>query len=468
MRRLSGYFGVCLLGGVFGCANGNFTDHEPTNQGPGTDGAVAQSTQELKHRPKVGRKLMIIGTQTDVMVGDVTEDAIFVDRLIADVGGRQALRVLVVPGASASPNWLFTYLQKLLVARGVPSRNLALAQIASVDDDTTADVDESTWTNGAYLRSEIDKVAQANVVWFAGGDQSRLVSLMLDENGEDSPFQAAVKAKLAANDMIVAGYSAGAAIMSDPMIGGGTSWGALTLPPDPDPSCNTDAICITRGLGYIPSEYSVLTDQHFMQRGRFARSVRAMSVADKMTVWGVDAFTAFYVDLAQKKAEVVGVPGKGSVAILGRDGSAQNHEQFGPPFTGDSYTVTVLGVGDTYTLPDRQHPHGVGLHPEGSEYYTPFSQYFSDLPILTDAFGKDVLFNEIVPYFADGTPLTSGARVDAVALAVSESGDATGFRLRFTADANSEVAWNADSGYSMYNARLQISPASAKLTGVGP
>jgi hypothetical protein len=73
-----------------------------------------------------------------------------------------------------------------------------------------------------------------------------------------------------------------------------------------------------------------------------------------------------------------------------------------------------------------------------------------------------------VPYFADGTALDSGARVDAVALMVSETGEATGFRTRFTADQDSEVAWNGDVGYSMFNARLQISTVSARITGLGP
>jgi cyanophycinase len=411
---------------------------------------------------------MIIGTQTDVLVGNVTEDAIFVDRLIADVGGSSQLRVLVVPGASSVPTWLFGYLRRVSATRGVPETNLELAHIAAIDDDATPDVDESSWNTGAYLPSEVAKVGRANVVWYAGGDQSRLVSLLLDANGTDSPFQAAVKAKLADDSLIIAGYSAGAAIMSDPMIGGGTSWGALTLPPDPDPACNTDAICVTRGLGYIPARYSVLTDQHFMQRGRFVRSVRALSLTEKKTAWGVDAYTAFYVDLNQERAEVVGVPGKGSVAIIGRDGSSQNHEQVGPPFMGDQYTVSVLAVGDTYLLPDRAHPHGLAGHPESADYYAPFSQYYSDLPIFTDAFGKDVLGYNILPYFADGTPLDSGARVDAVALMASETGEATGFRTRFTADQDSEVAWNEDVGYSMFNARLQISTVSARITGLGP
>jgi cyanophycinase len=465
--RLVNSIGMALLSGLVGCSNVGVA---PTLDQPATANPAEQvmdSTTALRARP-VGRKLMIIGTQTDVMVGSVTDDAIFIDRMIADVGGKDQLRILVVPGASGIPNWLYAYLGRVLATRGVPASNLQLAKIAAVDDDTTPDVDESTWSNGAYLGSEVAKVARANVVWFAGGDQSRLVSLLIDDQGKDSPFQSAVKAKLALNDLIIAGYSAGAAAMSDPMIGGGTSWGALTLPPDPDPACNTDAICVTRGLGYIPARYSAITDQHFMQRGRFARAVRALSVAERKTLWGVDAYTAFYVDLMREQAEVIGVPKQGSVAIIGRDGAAANHEHFGPSFTGDQYTVSVLSVGDLYNLPSKAHPHGEGLHPNGDDYYEPFSQYYSDMPVFMDAFGKDVLYYNITEYFADGTAPASGARVDALSLMTAESGDAAGFRMRFTADRNSEVAWNEESGYSMFNARLQISTVTAKINGVGP
>lgn len=468
MRTESRWLVAVLVGGVIGCANGELATKGAQHFAEQPETAVAETPIEAKSRAGVGRKLMIIGTQTDVMVGDVTDDAIFIDRMIADVGGKDRLHILVVPGASSIPIWLFGYLRRVLATRGVPAHGLELAHIASVDDDASPNVDESSWSRGAYASAEVAKVKRANVVWYAGGDQSRLVSLMLDEMGRDSPFQVAVKAKLAQNDLIIAGYSAGAAIMSDPMIGGGTSWGALTLPPDPDPACNTDAICVTRGLGYIPDKYSVITDQHFMQRGRIARAVRALSLSNRKTAWGIDAFTAFYVDLNRERAEVVGVPKKGSVAIIGRDGVSQNHEQIGPPFLGDQYTVSVLAVGDTYALPSAEQSHGMPSRPNGDEYYEPFSQYYSDMPVFMDAFGKDVLFYNITEYFADGTPLASGARVDALALVAHESGDANGFRLRFTADRYSEVAWGDEFGYSMYNARLQIAQASARITGIGP
>jgi hypothetical protein len=153
---------------------------------------------------------------------------------------------------------------------------------------------------------------------------------------------------------------------------------------------------------------------------------------------------------------------------LGRDGSAQNHEQLGPPFLGDSYTMSILTVGDTYALPDASHPHGVGTHPVAGDYYQPFSAYYSDNPILTDAFGYQALVNDVAVYFADGTPQSSGARVDSIAFQADESGSAKGFLFRFTADARSTVAWNEDSGYSIFSARLKIATMSGQFVGLGP
>jgi cyanophycinase len=475
MQTRSSSLVVLLAGSIVACSNGD-TPLQPTapiqtrasiKVALTAKPEAAGITASVAGAHGVGRKLMIIGNMTDEVVGNVTDDAIFIDRIAADVGGPKQMRVLVVAGASAGPAWLYSYFQQVMPTRGIPVDHIALAHIASIDDSSTPDVDESTWIRGAYLPSEVAKVAAANVIWFDGGVQTRLVALLLDSNGKDSPFQAAIKAKLAANNLIIAGYSAGAAIMSDPMIASGTSWGSLTMPLDP--TCESDdQLCVARGLGYLPQSYSVLVDQHFTQRGRFARSIRAMAATDKHNVWGVGEFSGFYVDLAQKQAEVVGVPGKAFVTIMGRDGSTQNHERLGPPFLGDNYTMSILGVGDTYALPDPSHPHGVGAHPTASEDYAPFSAYYSDNPILTDALGYQVLVNDVAVYFADGTPQASGARVDSIAFLANESGSATGFLFRFTADANSTVAWNEDVGYSIFNARLKIATMSGHFVGLGP
>ncbi len=103
-----------------------------------------------------------------------------------------------------------------------------------------------------------------------------------------------------------------------------------------------------------------------------------------------------------------------------------------------------------------------------ADYGAPFSEYYEDRPIFTDSLGSQVLVGNIAVYFADGTVQPSGARVDAIAFVAHEPRSANGFRFRFTADNQSQVAWNEDVGYSMSNARLNASTTSAHLTGIGP
>jgi hypothetical protein len=121
-----------------------------------------------------------------------------------------------------------------------------------------------------------------------------------------------------------------------------------------------------------------------------------------------------------------------------------------------------------YALPSTAHPHGVSTHRVASEVYAPFSEYLDAPPVLTDSFGDEVLTEKVTEYFADGTAQKSGARVDAIAFNVDENGTCAGFRLRFTADANSSVAWNEDQGYSIFNSRLKISTVRAQFSGLGP
>jgi len=417
----------------------------------------------------VGRKLLIIGNIDGELVGENTRDGIFTDRLIRDVGGAQRLHVLVVPAASTAPAFLGSYLRAVLGLRGVTAAQVETAHVANQDDDTTPTVDESTWAKGAFDAAEVAKVRRANVVWFAGGDQDRATSLLLTSTGKDTPFVAALRAKQSDNDLILAGYSAGAALFSDPMIGNGTSFGSLSLAPSTDPSCGeSDPLCVARGLGFVPAADHVVVDQHFDQRGRFARLVRALALTDQRTGWGVSANGALYVDLLSRTAEVVGNPGDATVTIVGREGAGQNHEHAGPPFLGDGYTISVIGTGDVYTLPDHAHTHGVASHRDASEVYAPFSAYFDEPPVLTDSFGDEVLTQKVTEFFADGAPQTTGARVDSIAFSVDERGDASGFRLRFTADGHSNVAWNADTGYSIFDSRLAISTVKAQFTGLEP
>ncbi|MFT3690828.1 cyanophycinase [Paenirhodobacter sp.] len=134
-------------------------------------------------------------------------------------------------------------------------------------------------------------------VFFTGGDQA-LITGALAPWGVDSPVLAAIRAAHAAGGL-VAGSSAGAAIMSEVMIAGGTSleaatWGAVSDPDQP-------GILLGRGLGFFPWG---MVDQHFIKRGRFGRLVVAMAASGTRRGFGVDENTALFVDGSH--AQVVG------------------------------------------------------------------------------------------------------------------------------------------------------------------
>ena len=134
-------------------------------------------------------------------------------------------------------------------------------------------------------------------VFFTGGDQA-LITGALAPWGADSPVLAAIRAAHAAGGL-VAGSSAGAAIMSEVMIEGGTSLEAATYGAVSDP--DQPGMLLGRGLGFFPWG---IVDQHFIKRGRFGRLVVAMAASGTRRGFGVDENTALFVD--GDRAHVVG------------------------------------------------------------------------------------------------------------------------------------------------------------------
>ncbi len=91
----------------------------------------------------------------------------------------------------------------------------------------------------------VKPLTTATAVWFSGGDQSKVTAAYAGTKAE-AEFK-----KVLARGGVVGGTSAGAALMSDLMIAGGT-----------------DAATTATGLGFLPG---VVVDQHFTQRNRLKR-----------------------------------------------------------------------------------------------------------------------------------------------------------------------------------------------------
>jgi cyanophycinase len=112
-------------------------------------------------------------------------------------------------------------------------------------------------------------LAEATGVWLSGGDQSRLTAAYRGQ-----PVEAELRAVLKRGG-VIGGTSAGAAVMSDPMITGGNP--VATVGP---------------GFGFLPG---VMVDQHFAQRQRLPRLQGVLDKHPGFAGLGIDESTAVVV-----------------------------------------------------------------------------------------------------------------------------------------------------------------------------
>jgi cyanophycinase len=148
------------------------------------------------------------------------------------------------------------------------------------------------WENrdtAAFDPALVDRVADYGSVFFSGGDQSRIVGSLI-QNGEETPVLQCIRRCHAAGGL-VAGTSAGAAIMSGPMIVSGTSLSAWSAGLCEDPE-EEDGFRVGSGLGFFSWG---LVDQHFLQRGRVGRLLAAARELDQKLAYGIDENSALLV-----------------------------------------------------------------------------------------------------------------------------------------------------------------------------
>lgn len=138
-----------------------------------------------------------------------------------------------------------------------------------------------------------DIIRSASGVFFTGGDQLRITSLL-------GGSVVGLALKEAYHDgVVVAGTSAGASAISEIMIVGGTD--------DHEPT--KAVVQLAAGLGLLPN---VVIDQHFAQRGRIGRLLGVVAQSPQILGIGIDENTAIHVS-DKKSIEVVG---GGTVTIL--------------------------------------------------------------------------------------------------------------------------------------------------------
>ncbi len=134
-------------------------------------------------------------------------------------------------------------------------------------------------------KAQLDSLRNAKLIFISGGDQARFMSVVLN-----TPIMDAIHQDYK-NGSVIAGTSAGAAVMSKKMITGNQK--KHTEPEAGFVTIESDNIEVTQGLGLLAD---VIIDQHFIKRQRLNRLI-AVSIEnpDELCV-AMDESTAIIVD----------------------------------------------------------------------------------------------------------------------------------------------------------------------------
>lgn len=180
-----------------------------------------------------------------------------------------------------------------------------------------------------------ERIKNADVVMFTGGDQLRLTSIL-----GGTPMHDLILSKYENEDFIYAGTSAGAAAASKAMIYQGSSSEALLK----------GEIKITSGLGLIDD---VVVDTHFVQRGRIGRLFQAVVGNPKTLGIGLGEDTGLIITDGNKMEAL----GSGLVILVdGRKIADTNLTQveLGKPISIKNLIVHVMGQRDLYDLKNHE------------------------------------------------------------------------------------------------------------------
>jgi len=369
----------------------------------------------------------------------------FIDALPDPAG-----RIAVISAASGSPVGSAQDFTETLGRYGVAAERVVSIEL-SVTDDSDTDFDERKWANNASDAAEIAKLTDVSGVWFTGGDQRRIAEVLLDDTGRATPMLEAIRGRHAAG-AVIGGTSAGAAIMSNPMITGGEPIVALL-----GGGADGESLTMDIGLGFFAHG---LVDQHFDARARLGRVAIALGVFDEKRRFaiGVDEDTAFVFSPNDSQLSVVG---SSSVTLV--DGREAKWRKLGERIAIDNLTISVLSPGDRFSLADGSYRPSAHLKPTvGNEYndHEVVAGGGVAMPsvALSRMLGEELLDNR------------GASELERVTIVASSEKASAGVLFRFSQTDSSRGYWGRDSDgrsrYSVIGVGFDVVPLNVSITRI--
>lgn len=235
-------------------------------------------------------RLLIIGGAEDRCCGSG-----LLERFVELCGGDQA-RIVLVTTATDVPEETLAEYERVF-------RKLGVGQTSELRlrGRSDADGDEA-----------VRLLSAATGVFFSGGDQSRLRTLVGSRTNE------VISSRLS-DGLAVAGTSAGATAMGRTMILGGAG-----------PDVSAAAVRTGPGLGLVPH---ALIDMHFGERGRLPRLLSAVALDPEHLGIGLDENTGVLID-----GDGFEVIGTGVTTVVDAEEATVVHA------AGDCDPITLFGV----------------------------------------------------------------------------------------------------------------------------
>ncbi len=131
---------------------------------------------------------------------------------------KEEVKIGIIPAGSGEPVFSAEIFKKNLMSYGVSEKNIETIPLA-VKDDPSTDFDETSWKDNGTSKEIAVKIETYDGLWFTGGDQARYTEVLLDKERQKTPVLKAIW-DIYKRGAVLGGTSAGAAIMSSPMIGG--------------------------------------------------------------------------------------------------------------------------------------------------------------------------------------------------------------------------------------------------------